>query len=292
MNFRQIDLALDLARTLNYRMTAENMFISQPALTHQIKALEEEIGVALFRRSSRGVALTAAGAIFCREMQKTVESARATISVVRNCGGLFEDVLRIGMNDRNAPDVFGRILKQFSEAFPSVLADFRQTPGVGRLNAFLSRELDVVFYINEALPEQEFIERAELFRSRIYCVMDKAHPLADRKLIRANDLTGLRVLINDGAGPEALLRAQQDLCQRASPVIQLCQSADTAFLWIAAGRSVALMPDFCRDGSDRFAWIPYDWDETIPCSIAWHSDDHRPFVEAFVDIARSAFAER
>ena len=131
MNFRQIDLALDLARTLNYRVTAENMFISQPALTHQIKALEEEIGV-----------------------------------------------------------------------------------------------------------------------------------------------------------------TQKDLCQKASPIIQHCQNADTALLWISAERGVALMPDFCRDGGDRFAWIPYDWDETIPCSIAWHSDDHRPFLEAFVKIARDAFARR
>ena len=61
MDFRQIGFALDLARTLNYRRTAENMFISQPALTHQIKALEKEVGVALFRRSSRGVSLTPAG---------------------------------------------------------------------------------------------------------------------------------------------------------------------------------------------------------------------------------------
>ncbi|MCH5288207.1 MAG: LysR family transcriptional regulator [Christensenellaceae bacterium] len=290
MNFRQIDLALDLARTLNYRMTAENMFISQPALSHQIKALEAEIGVALFRRSSHGVSLTPAGTIFCREMQKTVESARATISAVRNCGGLFEDVLRIGLNDRNAQR-FGAILRQFTQAYPSVLADCRQMQGVGRLDAFLRHELDVVFYVNEAFPASKAIERAELFRSRIYCVMSREHPLAERRIIEPEDLSGKRLLLNDGSGPKALLHAQQDLCQRVSPTVQLCQSADTAFLWIASGQGVALLPGFWYDGSGQFAFVPYDWAETTPCSIAWYRDDHRPCLEAFVSITRAVFEQ-
>ena len=290
MNFRQIDLALDLARTLNYRMTAENMFISQPALTHQIKKLEEEIGVALFSRSSHGVSLTPAGAIFSREMQKTVESARATLSVVRNCGGQFQDVLRIGLNDRNITRM-GTILRQFSQAYPNVLADCRQIPGVSRLNAFLQRELDLVFYMNEAVPELDAIARTELFRSRIYCVMNKEHPLAGRRVITPGDLTGECLLLNDGNGPQALLRAQNDLCQRAAPVVKLCQNTDTAFLWIAAGRGLALIPGFLHDGCDRFAFIPYEWEETIPCSIAWYRDDHRPCLDAFIEITRSAYAE-
>ena len=290
MDFRQIGFALDLARTLNYRRTAENMFISQPALTHQIKALEKEVGVALFRRSSRGVSLTPAGEIFCREMQKTVESTRATLSLVRNCGGLFEDALRIGMNDRNVTR-FGAIVKRFSQAYPNVLVDFRQIQGVSRLDAFLKHELDVVFYINESLPDLESIEQAELFQSRIYCVMHKEHPLAGRPVICAQDLTGERLLLNDGNGPKALLHAQQSLCQKTSPVIQLCQSAETALLWIAAGLGVALIPGFCYDGSDRFAFVPYDWDETTVCGVAWHRDDHRPALKAFVDIARGTFEQ-
>ena len=288
VNLRQIDLALDLARTLSYRMTAENMFISQPALTHQIKRLEDEIGVALFRRSSHSVSLTPAGAIFSREMQKNVESIRATLSVVRNCGGQFQDVLRIGLNERNTPRL-GKIFKQFSQACPDVLADFRQMQGVSRLDAFLQHELDLVFFMNEAVPDLETIERAELFRSRIYCVMNKNHPFAERQMIHPEDLAGERLLFNDGNGPQALCRAQQDLRQKASPVIQLCSNADTALMWIAAGRGIALIPGFCYDGSDHFAYIPYDWDETIPCSIAWHRDDHRACLETFVNIARSAY---
>ena len=292
MNFRQIELALDLARTLNYRMTAENMFISQPALTHQIKALEQEIGVALFRRSSRGVSLTSAGAIFCREMQKTVRSTREAISVVRNCGGLFDETLRIGLNARRTAQDYSLILRRFLHKHPNVMCDFHQGSGIDRLNAFLQHEMDAVFYIDESIPASDAISRCELFKSRIYCVMDRDHPLASRPLVRAEDLTGERMMFNDGMGPSALLRAQKSLCEQASPLLHFILDTDTALLWVSAGQGVALMPGFCHDASDRLAWIPYDWEETIPCSIAWHHDDHRPYLEDFISVTKGVFDEK
>ena len=292
MNFRQIELALDLARTLNYRMTAEHMFISQPALTHQIKALEEEIGVALFHRSNRGVTLTPAGSIFCREMQKTVRSTREAISVARNCGGLFDETLRIALNARRTPEDYGRILRRFSHKHPNVMCDFRHGGGLDRLNAFLGGEMDVVFYIDESIPASDTVSRRELFASRIYCVMDREHPLSARSLVQPGDLNGERMMFNDGMGPTALLRAQKSLCEQASPLLHFIQDTDTALLWVAAGQGVALMPGFCHNGSDRLAWIPYDWDQTIPCSIAWHRDDHRPYLEDFIAITRDVFNEK
>ena len=292
MNFRQIELALDLARTLNYRMTAENMFISQPALTHQIKALEQEIGVALFHRSSRGVTLTPAGAVFCREMQKTVRSTREAISVARNCGGLFDETLRIALNARRTRDDYSLILRRCSAKHPHVLCDFRSGGGLNQLNAFLQREMDAVFYIDESIPASDALERCELFSSRIYCVTDRAHPLAARPLVRPEDLNGERMMFNDGMAPRALLGAQKSLCEQASPVLHFIQDTDTALLWVSAGQGVALMPGFCHDGSDRLAWIPYDWKETIPCSIAWHRDDHRPYLEDFIAVTKGVFDEK
>lgn len=51
MNLKQIDCAIELSHTLNFRRAAENLFISQPSLTYQIQTLEEEIGFELFYRS-------------------------------------------------------------------------------------------------------------------------------------------------------------------------------------------------------------------------------------------------
>ncbi|MCR5230250.1 MAG: LysR family transcriptional regulator, partial [Solobacterium sp.] len=64
MNTKQIDCCIELARTLNFSRAADNLFISQPTLSYQIRLLEEEIGFALFERSGKGASLTPAGAQF------------------------------------------------------------------------------------------------------------------------------------------------------------------------------------------------------------------------------------
>lgn len=61
MNSRQINSALELARTLNFNQAAENLFISQPTLSYHIKTLEEEVGIKLFERSGKGAVLTPGG---------------------------------------------------------------------------------------------------------------------------------------------------------------------------------------------------------------------------------------
>ena len=61
MTTKQIDCCIELAHTLNFSRAAENMFVSQPTLTYQIKLLEEEIGFAIFERSGKGAACADAG---------------------------------------------------------------------------------------------------------------------------------------------------------------------------------------------------------------------------------------
>ena len=64
MTTKQIDYCIELAHTLNFSRAAENMFVSQPTLTYQVKLLEDEIGFQVFERSGKGASLTPAGAQF------------------------------------------------------------------------------------------------------------------------------------------------------------------------------------------------------------------------------------
>ena len=70
MDTKQIDYILELAQTKNFNRAAENLFISQPALTYQIKAIESEVGFMLFERSPRGAVLTPAGGTILRDSEE------------------------------------------------------------------------------------------------------------------------------------------------------------------------------------------------------------------------------
>ena len=64
MTTKQIDYCIELARTLNFSRAADNMFVSQPTFSYQIKLLEEEVGFSIFERSGKGASLTPAGSQF------------------------------------------------------------------------------------------------------------------------------------------------------------------------------------------------------------------------------------
>ena len=83
MTTKQIDYCIELAHTLNFSRAAENMFVSQPTFSYQIKLLEEEIGFALFERSGKGAALTPAGAQFISFLANMREDLKRAIQQVQ-----------------------------------------------------------------------------------------------------------------------------------------------------------------------------------------------------------------
>ena len=80
MNLSQLRNFLELAEKLNFRKTAENIFIAQPALSRQIKLLEDETGALLFKRNKRNVELTAAGIYFRNEADRLIKQLEKIVS--------------------------------------------------------------------------------------------------------------------------------------------------------------------------------------------------------------------
>ncbi|MBQ4419766.1 MAG: LysR family transcriptional regulator, partial [Synergistaceae bacterium] len=102
MNTKQIDCVLEIAQTKNFNRAAENLFISQPALTYQIKLVEEEIGFKLFDRSSRGAVLTPAGEQFCTTLRNIRGELKRAIEQGQNFSSKYHTNISIGLPMRSA----------------------------------------------------------------------------------------------------------------------------------------------------------------------------------------------
>ena len=289
MTTKQIDYCIELAHTLNFSRAADNMFVSQPTFSYQIRLLEEEIGFTIFERSGKGASLTPAGAQFVSFLTGMREDLKRAIEQGQNFSAKYTDNISICMMVRQALYFLPEAMRIFAEAKP----DVQITPVfqyVNSMETFLQNEADIVFALKEHTRQIPGIQVHDLFESRIYLIAGRDDPLAEKNLIREEDLYG-RTLMVGGGSPLALKTVQHRLISTGK--IDYFNSADhdTTLTNVAAGRGVCLAPGFLNDHSGQFAWIPFDCEEHFSCVLCTHKEDQRDSLRSFLSILTKLYAD-
>ena len=289
MTTKQIDCCIELAHTLNFSRAAENMFVSQPTLTYQIRLLEEEVGFTIFERSGKGAALTPAGTQFVAFLAGMREELKRAIEQGQNFSATYRDSISISLMVRQAVYFLPEAIRLFSETNSDVQIApvFQYENGV---ESFLRNEVDILFALKEQTKQIPGIAVHELFESRVYLIADKADPLAGKNIIQEEDLYG-RTLMVGGGSPPALKAVQHRLINSGKIRYFNSPDHDTTLTNVAAGRGICLAHGFLNDHSGQFAWIPYDGKESFSCVLCTHKADKRPSVSAFIDILSRLYRE-
>ncbi len=289
MTTKQIDYCIELARTLNFSRAADNMFVSQPTFSCQIRLLEDEIGFTLFERSGKGAALTPAGAQFVSFLTGMRQDLKRAVEQGQNFSAKFQGSISICLMVRQALFFLPEAMKLFEESCPNVqIAPVFQYEN--SMEKFLRNETDIVFALKEQTRQVAGIQVHDRFESRIYLIADRDDPLAEKNLICEEDLYG-RTLMVGGGSPPALRTVQHRLI--GSGKINYFNSADhdTTLTNVAAGRGVCLAPGFLNDHSGQFAWIPFDCKESFSCVLCTHKEDQRESLKTFIDILKKLYSE-
>ena len=289
MTTKQIDCCIELAHTLNFSRAAENMFVSQPTLTYQIRLLEEEVGFTIFERSGKGAALTPAGTQFVAFLAGMREELKRAIEQGQNFSATYRDSISISLMVRQAVYFLPEAIRLFSETNCDVQITpvFRYENGV---ESFLRNEVDILFALKEQTKQIPGIAVHELFESRIYLIADRADPLAGKNIIQEEDLYG-RTLMVGGGSPPALKAVQHRLINSGKIRYFNSPDHDTTLTNVAAGRGICLAPGFLNDHSGQFAWIPYDCEERFSCVLCTHKADKRPSVLSFIAVLKDLYRE-
>ena len=289
MTTKQIDYCIEVAHTLNFSRAADNLFVSQPTFSYQIKLLEEEVGFTIFERNGKGAALTPAGAQFVTFLSSMREDLKRAVEQGQNFSVKYKDSISISLIVRPAVFFLPEAMRLFAETNPEVqiLPVFQYEGGV---ETFLRNEVDILFALKEQTRQIPGIHVHDLFRSHIYLIAQRDDPLAAKNLITGEDLYG-RTLMVGGGSPQALKAVQHRLI--ATGKVDFFNSADhdTTLTNVAAGRGVCLAPGFLNDHSGQFAWIPFDCRENFSCVLCTHRDDNRPSLKAFLDILKKLYAD-
>ena len=189
VNTFQLSCFVEVAATLNFSQAAKNLGVSQPAVSHQIKALEDELGATLVSRSTRTVSLTDEGLQFLSYANDILYLAVRGSRLVSRSHASATRTLSIGVHGGIEAIALAPVLRGLIEAEPDVTPDVRVAPHSALLNMLESGTLDVVLEYRDpagAPASATVFKRIAESPAALSCTHD--HPFAQRDKIDADEI--------------------------------------------------------------------------------------------------------
>lgn len=293
MELRQLRHAVAVSETLHFGRASEALHIAQPALSRSIQALERELGVELFARSTRHVMLTPAGRYFVDEARDVLSridtAASRSVRIAEGALGPF----RFGVTGSATYAHLPKIIATLRADLPSLalepvidlFTDEQQQALLdGRIDAGLLR-----------LPISSGDLRYSLFtREHLVLVLPEGHRLVQVGPLQISDLVELRdePFVAYGASGSVSVSAMLRTCQQAGFVPRRAHEAastSTALALVAAGVGVAMLPSSVRSMPfEGLRYIDIPASASVDLALAWRREDDRPMVRRFVEALEDA----
>lgn len=297
---RQLRYFVAVAEELHFGNAARRLHISQPPLSQQIAALEDDLGVLLFVRTKRKVEITAAGQQFLHDARLILAdmdraAARAQAAAAGQTG-----LLRIGLN-YSAPinPMLSVLTRHFIKLYPKVRLELHENTSARQLEGLFHRTLDLCFIWptrDDASPD---ITLLPLSRDELQLIAPRDHPLARKRRVTARDLHDMTVFLTLRQTRMDFYDALMDACRKAgaeptirTDIIQLPFIMNV----VATGQGIAFIPEFFSRIKPvgtvfrRCDFLPKPA-RLFPLSLIYRTHDTSPLVQNFAAVAQDVIAE-
>ncbi|CAN7464005.1 LysR substrate-binding domain-containing protein [Caballeronia sp. LjRoot29] len=293
MELRHLRYFLAVAQTLNFTKAAERLHMAQPPLSRQIRELEEELGVELFDRRGKRVALSSAGMVFADRAQRILASADAAVIDSQRAARGEIGRLAVGFFEHIAYTLLPALIREFQQRFPDVSVELRWFTAAEQVNALARGEVDVAFV--RAVPLETNLASTMILREPFVIAIAKDNPLAARHTISIVDCANMRVInYRKDVAPDYHAMINQ-LCALGgftpSPLFEMGQIYASLGL-VSSGFGIALVPaSVQRVHMDNVVYRPLRERHAVSeLLLAWTNPSPPAVLSAFVELAREIAA--
>ena len=292
MELRHLRYFLAVAEELHFGVASKRLHIAQSPLSRQIRQLEDDLGVALFRRTKRHVELTDAGRAFLSEAKSVLaatEQARRTASLAKS-GKIGR--LSLGFTNSAIYTIFPKVLLSYQRKFPLVdlaLKMNQLTPD--QVRALVARQIDIGL-LRPPIESTE-LELLPISREPLVVALPRDHLLASRQRIDARLLATSPFIVFSRHIESSLSNSVICVCQDAGfypKVAYEVTDIPTMILLISSGVGVSLVPTSTREmGVRDVVYRPLSAKRSplLTMALAWNPSFESPARDAFVDLARA-----
>lgn len=284
MELQQMRYAVAIAEERSFTKAAERCFVVQSALSHQVKALERELGVQLFARTSRRVELTAAGEAFVASAREALRATERAMVNAAAADGEVRGELTIGVIPTVTAIDIAAVLAQFHATHPAVRVRLRGGGSEQFVSDIRAGHLDVAFLgLAECIPPQGVAFR-ELSREALVVALPANHHLARRKRLKLEELAD-ETFVDFPSGSAG--RAQGDLAFEAAGLQRdVAFEAMTTDLIVGIIRNdlaVGMLSDHVVPDDPEVVAVPLIDGPRRVEYLAWNEFNPSPATRAFLE---------
>jgi DNA-binding transcriptional LysR family regulator len=288
MELRHLRYFVAVAEETSFTRAAQRLHVAQPALSVQIRRLEQDLGVELFDRSRRTIRLTEAGALLLTEARRILALVDETVDVVRRTDAGAVGSLSIGFVPSAANAALPPILRRFAAGHPGVVLHLREMAPDDLVRSLHEGRLDVCFLY---LPfDDPSLEHTVVSREPFVAALPEGHPLAARKTIHVRALRDESFILPARHGMPGLHAQVVEICASAGFTPDAVQESvwlvQTIVGLVAAEVGVALVPSSAEALSRRgVAYRPLRGHTPHEVALAalWRRQDRPAVLRAFVE---------
>jgi len=245
MEFHQLRYFVAAAEELSVSKAAERVHVSQPALSRQIRLLEEEIGLQLFDRIKQRIHLTDAGKFFLLKARQLLCDSEMAVQRVREDFGGARKTLRLGFLSPFLDDLVAPVVREFQQRHPASKVSLFDLPPRAQLDRLRLHELDIGLLGNLDDEERKRFDVRRLSRHRFVVVLPESHRLARRKSVRLAELSADDWVSLSNAFFPKRREFLIETCAKAGFVPRIVSETDSLPMMLAeigTGGGVGLMP--------------------------------------------------
>lgn len=283
MELRHIRYFLEIAETLNFSRAAIHLRIAQPALSKQIRVLEEELGVQLFHRTTKKVALTEAGLYFRKQMRKLQNQADIAVTGVRLIGNGATGTIRVGCDWRTMNLAVASAAQRFRGLHPRVSVEFIESPSHEHVARVRDQSIDVGFVPEIFLGGTEDMESRLLCRWKVQVVLPKGHRLASRRSLDVQELKDERWLSLETDSLSGFRIIMAKMIRFTPKYGNSVATMPLLQAYVIAGYGIGLVPN-CGDWALDRETVAVDTNcRPIEMFAIWAKNSRTPLVASYLD---------
>jgi DNA-binding transcriptional LysR family regulator len=193
MDFDQLETFLEVARLSSFSRAAEKRFRTQPAISSQIRALEEDVGAKLLDRSGGKVSLTAPGKIFLRYVEDAIEARRNMMTALAEADRVPRGEIIVGANEGTCLHILPEVFAEFKRSYPDVAVNIRRSDYAKILESVTDNSVD--FGVVSLPVKDTRLTIVPIHRDELVVIVPPHHPIADLKSVTIEDASNYPLVL-------------------------------------------------------------------------------------------------